>query len=73
MQLAKPNVRSGHVIRKGRGYSLEELKEAGLDPRIARRDGVPVDVWRNTMHADNVERLKSITKRPQQSKKKKKE
>ena len=73
MQLAKPNVRSGRIIRKGRGYSLEELKESGLDPRIARRDGVPVDVWRHTIHADNVEGLKSIMKTPRQSAKQKKE
>jgi ribosomal protein L13E len=60
MQVAKPTVRNGYVVRKGRGYSLEELKEAGLDPRAARKDGVPVDVWRQTKYPENVEQLKSI-------------
>jgi ribosomal protein L13E len=62
MQAAKPTVRSGYYIRKGRGYSLGELKEAGLDPRVARKGGVPVDVWRQTKHPENVEQLKSIVK-----------
>jgi ribosomal protein L13E len=62
MQAAKPKVRNGYVVRKGRGYSLEELKEAGLDPRIARKRGVPVDVWRQTKYPENVEQLKSISR-----------
>ena len=60
MQVAKPTVRNDYVVRKGRGYSFEELKEAGLDPRTARKSGVPVDVWRQTKHPENVEQLKSI-------------
>jgi large subunit ribosomal protein L13e len=62
MQAAKPTVKSGFYIRKGRGYSLEELKEAGIDPRVARKSGVPVDVWRQTKHPENVEQLKSSMK-----------
>lgn len=60
MQVAKPTVRNGYVVRKGRGYSFGELKEAGLDPRTARKGGVPVDVWRQTKYPENVEQLKSI-------------
>jgi large subunit ribosomal protein L13e len=60
MQVTKPTVRNGYVVRKGRGYSLGELKEAGLDPRVARKSGVPVDVWRQTKYPENVELLKSI-------------
>jgi ribosomal protein L13E len=71
MQVAKPTVRNGNVVRKGRGYSLEELKEAGLDLRIARKGGVPVDVWRQTKYPENVEQLKSI--RPAGSKPARKE
>lgn len=62
MQAAKPIVRNGYIVRTGRGYSFGELKEAGIDPRIARRRGVPVDVWRQTKHPENVEQLKSISK-----------
>ena len=61
-QVAKPTVRNGYIVRKGRGYSLEELKEANLDPRVARKSGVPVEVWRQTKHQENVEQLKSIPK-----------
>jgi large subunit ribosomal protein L13e len=60
MQVAKPIVRNGYIVRKGRGYSLGELKEAGLDPRVARKSGVPVDVWRQTKHPENVNQLKSV-------------
>jgi len=62
MQAARPTVRNGYIIRTGRGYSFEELKEAGVDPRVARKSGVPVDVWRHTKHSENVEQLKSVSK-----------
>ena len=75
---AKPTVRHGYIIRAGRGYSLGELKEAGVDPRVARKNGVPVDVWRQTRHPENVDPLKSIAKNfkpkiAKMSRKKKKE
>jgi len=59
---AKPAVKSGYYIRKGRGYSFGELKEVGIDPRVARKSGVPVDVWRQTTHLENIEQLKSVIK-----------
>jgi large subunit ribosomal protein L13e len=59
---ARPTVRNGYIIRTGRGYSLEELKEAGIDLRVARKSGVPVDVWRQTRHPENVDQLKLIAK-----------
>lgn len=62
MQSAKPIVRNGYIVRTGRGYSFDELKEAGIDPRAARKQGVPVDVWRDTKHPENVEQLKSVSK-----------
>jgi large subunit ribosomal protein L13e len=81
MQAAKVTVRNGYIIRKGRGYSFEELKEAGIDPRVARKSGVPVDVWRRSKHPENVEQLKSVSKaiesrrasKPKATKKAKKE
>jgi ribosomal protein L13E len=63
MQEAKPIVKKGYIARKGRGYSLEELQEVGLSPRVARKNGVPVDVWRQTKHPENVEQLKQSRKR----------
>ncbi len=46
--------------RTGRGFSAGELKEAGLDIRVARKKGIPTDVWRKSKYADNVEHLKAI-------------
>ena len=62
MQEAKPIVKKGYIARKGRGYSLQELQEVSLSPRVARKNGVPVDVWRQTKHPENVEQLKPIQK-----------
>ncbi|MHA1237872.1 MAG: ribosomal protein L13e [Candidatus Odinarchaeia archaeon] len=44
--------------RKGRGFSLSELKEAGLTVDIAKRLGIPIDRRRRTLHPENVELLK---------------
>ena len=73
MQGAKPLVKSGYDIRTGRGFSLDELKEAKLDIWVARKKSVPVDVWRQTKHRENVEQLKSIVKtiEPRKTSKKK--
>jgi ribosomal protein L13E len=63
MQVAKPIVKKGYYIaRKGRGYSVQELQEISLNPRVARRNGVPVDVWRQTKHPENIEQLKPVQK-----------
>ena len=55
--------------RVGRGFSMAELKEAGLDARTARKHGVPTDVWRDTKYEQNVEQLKTIAKSVKDSKK----
>jgi large subunit ribosomal protein L13e len=77
MRETGPSVRHGYIVRTGRGYSMTELKDAGIDPRFARKSGVPVDVWRQTKHPENVDQLKSIAKnfKPKKEKasKKKKE
>jgi large subunit ribosomal protein L13e len=48
--------------RAGRGFSLEELKEAGMKASTARNSGIPTDVWRQTKYPENVEKLKSAAK-----------
>jgi len=75
MEFAKPTVRNRDKVRTGRGYSLYELKEAGLDLHVARKRGVPVDPWRQTKYPENVSHLKSIVKTlvPGKISKKKKE
>ncbi len=49
--------------RRGRGFSLGELKEAGLTPQLARKLGIYVDKRRKTVHPWNVEALKDYIRR----------
>ncbi len=52
-------------IRKGRGFSRNELKEAGLTLHDARMFKIPVDKRRRSSHPENVETLKeSFKKKP---------
>jgi ribosomal protein L13E len=47
--------------RHGRGYSMNELVQAGVtDIRIARKNKVPIDPFRTTAHEENIEQLKAF-------------
>ena len=49
------------LIRKGRGFSRSELKDSGLNNiKIARKNGIPVDMLRKTTNPENIEQLKPI-------------
>jgi len=50
-------VRGAHKLRKARGFSLGELKEAGLPKSQARSMKVRVDERRSTIHPRNVTAL----------------
>ena len=54
-QILKPNGKQ----RKGRGFSREELKKAGLNLQEARRIELPIDFRRRTAHDENVEAVKT--------------
>ncbi len=43
---------------QGKGFSLNELKQAGVDKQQAKRIGLPVDVKRKSAHDQNVQALK---------------
>jgi ribosomal protein L13E len=67
MQINKPIIKSPvrniELVRKGRGFSKYEIKESGLNNiRIARKSGIPVDVFRKTKIPENIEQLKTIVK-----------
>jgi len=47
-------------VRKGRGFSVGELKEAGLSVTEARKLGLYVDERRRSVHPENVEALKKF-------------
>jgi len=44
--------------RKGRGFSIKEIREAGLTLQEAKKLGVPIDKRRGTSHPQNVHFLK---------------
>lgn len=46
--------------RKGKGYSIEELKEAGLKLSDAKSKKIAVDKRRKSCHSGNVEELKKL-------------
>ncbi|OYT64617.1 50S ribosomal protein L13e [Candidatus Bathyarchaeota archaeon ex4484_205] len=50
-------------VRKGRGFSRNELKEAGLTVAEAKRLGLRVDPRRRSTHPENVKMLKQFMKR----------
>jgi hypothetical protein len=58
----RPYVRArtirGHKTREGRGFSLEEIKRAGLTRHDAKRQGIPFDKRRRTAHPQNIQTLK---------------
>ncbi len=53
-------VKEKNRTRRGRGFSREELKEAGLDFSQARRLHLPIDTRRKTKNKENVKALKQI-------------
>ncbi|MCX8204460.1 MAG: ribosomal protein L13e [Candidatus Nezhaarchaeota archaeon] len=57
------NVSRGQAVvrpRQGRGFSLSELKEAGLSVEKARELGLYVDKRRRSTHPENVEALTKL-------------
>jgi ribosomal protein L13E len=51
--------------RSGKGFSLEEIKKAGLDQSEARKMEIPVDQRRKTAHDANVAELKAFKEKQQ--------
>lgn len=47
-------------IKKGRGFSREELKKAGIDYKTALKLGITVDLRRKTSHEENIDVLKQF-------------
>ncbi len=67
MEIPKPLVKPpaltkyGKVVkpwREGRGFSIGELKQVGLNPKEAMKMGLRVDKRRKSIHEENVRILK---------------
>ena len=48
--------------RVGRGFSIGELKEAGITIHDAKKLGIYVDKRRKSIHKENVEYLRELSK-----------
>jgi large subunit ribosomal protein L13e len=55
-----PIVVSKGKKRKGRGFSLEELKLAGISAKEAKKLKIYIDKRRKSVYEDNVEFLKKL-------------
>ncbi len=53
----------------GKGFSSNELREAGLNKQQAKQLGIRVDIKRKSTHQENVDCLKSHAKANPQTKK----
>jgi large subunit ribosomal protein L13e len=65
MHHVKPTViRPRGKEKRGKGFSPNELKAAGISKQQARQLGLPVDMRRKSSHDENVEAIKAHSKKP---------
>ncbi|HID16522.1 MAG TPA: 50S ribosomal protein L13e [Candidatus Atribacteria bacterium] len=68
-------IRYGKVIKNwriGRGFSIGELKEAGLTVTEARKLGLRIDKRRKSVHKENVEAIRKYIGKIKETKKEEK-
>ena len=58
-------------LRKGKGFSLPEIKEAGKTVEVLRDLNVNIDFFRKSKHKNNIEDLKKLKSTSKKEKKKK--
>jgi len=54
--IVKTRNTQGHKTKEGYGFSLDEIKQAGLTLHIAEL-GIPIDKRRRTAHSENIQTL----------------
>lgn len=59
VRMISPIVKRGARVKTGKGFSIGELSEVGLNVGEARHLGVPVDQRRSTSYPENIESLRS--------------
>ena len=63
MHHIKPTITKQNGKQKpGKGFSPNEIKQAGISKQKAKQMGLPVDERRKSTHEDNVKSLKAHAK-----------
>lgn len=47
-------------LREGSGFSLNEIKKAGKSINLLKELNIKIDYFRNSVHSENIEKLKAI-------------
>jgi large subunit ribosomal protein L13e len=60
-----PNVtRQNGKTKAGQGFSIKELKEAGISKQDAQKMQIRIDVRRRSCHQENVDNIKAHKAKP---------
>lgn len=72
VEIPPPMVKSPKIIKErgvaafprvGRGFSIGEIKQAGLTVQLARQFNIPLDFRRRSVHQHNVENLRKFAEK----------
>ncbi|MEM1645790.1 MAG: ribosomal protein L13e [Ignisphaera sp.] len=72
VEIPPPIVKSPKIIKErgivvshriGRGFSIGEIKQAGLTIQLAKQFNIPLDYRRRSVHQHNVDNLKKFVER----------
>ncbi|MCD6535756.1 MAG: ribosomal protein L13e [Thaumarchaeota archaeon] len=59
--IVRRKLKDGRIItRTGRGFSLNELRAAGITIDVAKRLGIPIDKRRRSSREENIQMLKEF-------------
>jgi len=59
--IVRRKLKDGRIItRTGRGFSLNELRVAGITIDVAKRLGIPIDKRRRSSRKENIQMLKEF-------------
>ena len=59
--IVRRKLKDGRIItRTGRGFSLNELRTAGITIDVAKRLGIPIDKRRRSSREENIQMLKEF-------------